>query len=113
MEERKGAPTVVGAVPVLVPDGRAVGMGRPGHQPLLWDQASSALVVVFHHQKGIRAGVQSHHVHTLVHHTQRETRAGRELPGRTQEHTDLVVFSTAPADADTGGTKTALKSNKK
>lgn len=45
----KGAPTVVGAVPVLVPDGRAVGMGRPGHQPLLWDQASSALVVVFHH----------------------------------------------------------------
>lgn len=42
-------PTVVGAVPVLVPDGRAVGMGGPGHQPLLWDQASSALVVIFHH----------------------------------------------------------------
>lgn len=42
-------PTVVGAVPVLVPDGRAVGMGRPGHQSFLWDQASSALVVVFHH----------------------------------------------------------------
>lgn len=42
-------PTVVGAVPVLVPDGRAVGMRRPGHQSFLWDQASSALVVVFHH----------------------------------------------------------------
>lgn len=43
------APTVIGAVPVLVSDGRAVGMGRPGHQSFLRDQASSALVVVIHH----------------------------------------------------------------
>lgn len=43
------APTVIGSVPVLVPDGRAVGMGRTGHQSFLWDQASSALVVVIHH----------------------------------------------------------------
>lgn len=45
----KRAPTVVGAVPVLVPDGRAVGMGSSGHQSFLWDQASSALIVVIHH----------------------------------------------------------------
>lgn len=46
---KKRAPTVIGAVPVLVPDGRAVRMGRPGHQSFLRDQASSALVVVIHH----------------------------------------------------------------
>lgn len=47
--EKKGGPTVIGAVPVLVPDGRAVRMGRSGHQSLFWDQASSALVVIIHH----------------------------------------------------------------
>lgn len=43
------APTVVGAVPVLVPDGRAIRMRRSGHQSFLRDQASSALIVVIHH----------------------------------------------------------------
>lgn len=43
------APTVVGAIPVLVPDGRAVRMRRSGHQSFLRDQASSALIVVIHH----------------------------------------------------------------
>lgn len=40
---------MVGAVPVLVPDGRAVRMGRPRHQSFIWDQTSPALVVVIHH----------------------------------------------------------------
>lgn len=66
-----GAPTVVGAVPVLVPDGRAVGMRRSGHQSFLRDQTSSALIVIIHHQKGVRAGIQSHDVHALIHHTAR------------------------------------------
>lgn len=64
-------PTVVGPVPVLVPDGRAVGMGRSGHQSFLWDQTPPALVVVIHHEERVRAGSQSHNVHTLVHHTRR------------------------------------------
>lgn len=49
LRRHEKAPTVVGAVPVLVPDGRAVGMGCPGHQSFLWDHASPALVVVIHH----------------------------------------------------------------
>lgn len=49
LRRQEKAPTVIGAVPVLVSDGRAVGMGRPRHQSFLWDQASSALVVVIHH----------------------------------------------------------------
>lgn len=40
---------MVGAGPVLVSDGRAVGMGGSGNQSFLWDQASSVLVVVIHH----------------------------------------------------------------
>lgn len=49
LSRQEKAPTVIGAVPVLVSDGRAVGMGRSGHQSFLRDQASSALVVVIHH----------------------------------------------------------------
>lgn len=43
---------------------------------------------------------------------QQENRVRSEVPGRTQGHTELGVFSTPPADANTERTKTALKSNK-
>lgn len=58
---------MVRAAPVLVSPGRAVRMGRPGNESLLWDQTAPTLVVVIHHEERVRAGSQPNNVHALIH----------------------------------------------
>lgn len=63
----QGAPTVVGAAPVLVPPGRAVWVVSPRNESLVRDEAAPVLAVVIHHEEGVRARGEPHNVHAFVH----------------------------------------------